>query len=295
MSDDSDDYMSEDFLKLTQNVKPGLATSREHKRWLKMEAEKQNEKHEARSLPRKKQDLEKTLREEALSKPVPETSRGFALMAKMGFKPGMSLGKKKDENDLGSGIKEPIPVEVRSCRTGLGLESDREQQAKQRLQREMDRMKRRAEQHVELMHDYQKRKREVSNTRDLIRDILSSRKICVELDLRMDIELPKESWFWKSYPERKDDCSEAVKFGRTESDEDDVVRFFYANGKEALEEERFNELPDEVLQERLDRITYYLRETHRYCIWCGCQFENQEEFDNYCPGQDRQAHSSIDE
>lgn len=41
---------------------------------------------------------------------------------------------------------------------------------------------------------------------------------------RMDIELPKESWFWKSYPERKDDCSEAVKFGRTESDEDDVVR-----------------------------------------------------------------------
>ncbi|VDP06373.1 unnamed protein product [Heligmosomoides polygyrus] len=262
------------FIKVTgtETSLSGLATSREHKRWLKMEAEKQNEKHE------------KTLREEALSKPVPETSRGFALMAKMGFKPGMSLGKKKDENDLGSGIKEPIPVEVRSCRTGLGLESDREQQAKQRLQREMDRMKRRAEQHVELMHDYQKRKREVSNTRDLIRDILSSRKICVELDLRMDIELPKESWFWKSYPERKDDCSEAVKFGRTESDEDD---FFFCSSLIRV-------LVDFFVH-RLDRITYYLRETHRYCIWCGCQFENQEEFDNYCPGQDRQAHSSIDE
>ncbi|KIH57832.1 hypothetical protein ANCDUO_11972 [Ancylostoma duodenale] len=61
MGDEEDDYMSDNFLMMTQDVKP-----------------------------------EKVLREEALSKPVPETSKGFALMAKMGFKPGMSLGKKKD-------------------------------------------------------------------------------------------------------------------------------------------------------------------------------------------------------
>lgn len=30
MSDDSDDYMSEDFLKLTQNVKPGTSTCYSH-------------------------------------------------------------------------------------------------------------------------------------------------------------------------------------------------------------------------------------------------------------------------
>ena len=41
-------------------------------------------------------ELEKERREEALSKPLDESSKGFALLAKMGFKPGMSLGKKKD-------------------------------------------------------------------------------------------------------------------------------------------------------------------------------------------------------
>ncbi|PIO72986.1 g-patch domain protein [Teladorsagia circumcincta] len=215
-------------------------------------------------------------------------------MAKMGFKPGMSLGKKKDENDLGSGIREPLPVEVKSTRTGLGHANEQEQQAKLRIQREMERMKRRAEQHVELTEEYRKRKRGMSSTKDLIRDILASRKICVELDLRINMEVPEVPWFWKSYYKQTntddfasscdedDDCSEELKF-------------YYANGKEAPQEERFDELPNEILQERLLHITGYLRDAHRYCIWCGCQFENFEELESYCPGQDRQAHDSIDE
>ncbi|VDO90166.1 unnamed protein product [Haemonchus placei] len=236
MSEELDDYMSDDFLTGAKDVKPGHS----------MSAKFSASKH---LFP------EKALREEALSKPVPETSKGFALLAKMGFKPGMSLGKKKDENDLGSGITEPIPVEVKATRTGLGHANEQEKQAKLRIQQEMERMKRRAEQHAELTEEYKKRKREMSNTKDLIKDIVSSRKICVELDLR----------------------------------------FYYANGKEAPEEERYDELPDEILHEKLIRITRYLRYTHRYCIWCGCQFENSDELDSYCPGQDRQAHDSIDE
>ncbi|KAK6053841.1 g-patch domain protein [Cooperia oncophora] len=296
MGEELDDYMSDDFLNVTKDVKPGLVRSREHKIWLKAEAEKMKYKSDERLPPKKKHELERSIREEALSKPVPETSKGFALMAKMGFKPGMSLGKKKDENDLGSGIREPIPIEVKATRTGLGHGSAEEQQAKLRLQREMERMKRRAEQHVELTEEYKKRKREISNTKDLIRDILASRKICVELDLRINMELPEEPWFWKSYCKRKevvDDDVEASSYGRSDCDED--LEFLYANGKEAPQEERYDELPDEILQERLVRITGYLRDTHRYCIWCGCQFENFEELGSYCPGQDRQAHDSIDE
>ncbi|KAK6017672.1 g-patch domain protein [Ostertagia ostertagi] len=260
-----------------------------------------------RILPRKKHELEKTLREEALSKPVPETSKGFALMAKMGFKPGMSLGKKKDalmlnrsillpENDLGSGIREPLPVEVKSTRTGLGHANEQEQQAKLRIQREMERMKRRAEQHVELTEEYRKRKRGISSTKDLIRDILASRKICVELDLRINMELPEVPWFWKSYYKRSNVDDVVVASSCDEGgDCDDDLKFYYANGKEAPQEERFDELPNEILQERLFHITGYLRDAHRYCIWCGCQFENFEELESYCPGQDRQAHDSIDE
>ncbi|EPB79230.1 g-patch domain protein [Ancylostoma ceylanicum] len=225
-----------------------------HKRMLKIEGERIRSRQEDVSKP-KKRELEKVLREEALSKPVPETSKGFALMAKMGFKPGMSLGKKKDESDLGSGIKEPIPLEVKNARTGLGHDSERENQAKERLMRNMEMMKRRADQTVELIDDYRKRKRGMSNTKDLIRDILTSRKICVELD----------------------------------------TRYCYANGKDAPQEVRFDELPDEELCERLKEITGYLRSTHFYCIWCGCQFEHLEELEGYCPGLDRQAHDSTDD
>lgn len=39
---------------------------------------------------------ERLRREEALNKPMGSESIGFALLAKMGFKPGMSLGKKKE-------------------------------------------------------------------------------------------------------------------------------------------------------------------------------------------------------
>ncbi|VDL83293.1 unnamed protein product [Nippostrongylus brasiliensis] len=113
----------------------------------------------------------------------------------------------------------------------------------------------------------------------------------------MDLELPTQSWFWKSYPERTQK-EDGVRFGSAEPEDSGERRFTYANGREAPEEQRFDELPDEALQEsnfRLEIITCYLRETHRYCIWCGCQFENCEELNSYCPGQDRQAHDSIDE
>ncbi|KAL6742003.1 hypothetical protein Aduo_015203 [Ancylostoma duodenale] len=293
MGDEEDDYMSDNFLMMTQDVKPGIATSMAHKRMLKIEGERIRSRQEDVSKP-KKRELEKVLREEALSKPVPETSKGFALMAKMGFKPGMSLGKKKDESDLGTGIKEPIALDVKSTRTGLGHDSERENQAKQRLMRNMEMMKRRAEQAVELIDDYRKRKRGMSNTKDLIRDILTSRKICVELDTRINIELPEQSWFWKSYKQVTNIEDDSGRLDQNDVGDDDL-RYCYANGKEAPQEVRFDELPDEELCERLKQITGYLRSTHFYCIWCGCQFEHQEELEGYCPGLDRQAHDSTDE
>ncbi|KHJ92283.1 g-patch domain protein [Oesophagostomum dentatum] len=326
--EEEDDYMSDNFLAMTQDVKPGIATSVEHRRILKIESERARSRQQDTVKPRKR-ELEKVLREEALSKPVPETSKGFSLLAKMGYKPGMSLGKKKDgrvvilrtladylplfvtdyyqallppvlisEKDLGSGIKEPIPLEVKVTRTGLGHDSERENQSKQRLLREMERMKRRAEQTVELIDDYRKRKRGLSNTKDLIRDILASRKVCVELDMRMDIEFPEQSWFWKSYkqPNNEDETTgERLNSVIAADDDDNSRKYVYANGKQAPQEERFDELADEELNERLTQITCYLRSTHRYCIWCGCQFEGQEELESYCPGFDRQAHDSIDE
>lgn len=62
---------------------------------MKIEAEKHENEERLRHMP-KRAELEKELRESALSTPICEDSKGFALLAKMGYKPGMSLGKKKE-------------------------------------------------------------------------------------------------------------------------------------------------------------------------------------------------------
>lgn len=83
--------------------------------------------------------MEKETREEALSKPISSDNKGFALMSKMGYKPGMVLGKKSDTDlnvssaefgidDVNSSpstsssnaLKVPISVDLKLDRKGLG-------------------------------------------------------------------------------------------------------------------------------------------------------------------------------
>ena len=49
-----------------------------------------------------------------MQKSLDSTNKGFALLAKMGYIAGESLGKSN------SGRVEPIPIEVKSDRSGLG-------------------------------------------------------------------------------------------------------------------------------------------------------------------------------
>uniref|UniRef100_A0A914CIC5 G-patch domain-containing protein n=1 Tax=Acrobeloides nanus TaxID=290746 RepID=A0A914CIC5_9BILA len=61
---------------------------------------------------------EQQRRDEALNKPVSVDSIGFVLLEKMGYKPGTSLGKGDD------GILEPISLEIKTTRTGLGHDTE---------------------------------------------------------------------------------------------------------------------------------------------------------------------------
>ena len=61
--------------------------------------------------------LEDKKRIEGLQTSLNSSNKGFALLTKMGYKPGEGLGKSKD------GIIEPIGVEVKTNRSGLGAEA----------------------------------------------------------------------------------------------------------------------------------------------------------------------------
>jgi len=100
MTDSSDDdYMSDKFLpENIVDIKPGLIAKYTKKRLQANEPPQQ----------KKRKLLESEARDEGLSKSITQSNKGFTLLAKMGYKEGMGLGKK------GEGMKVPIPVEVKA-------------------------------------------------------------------------------------------------------------------------------------------------------------------------------------
>jgi len=283
MSDSEDDYMKDDFLKQIPDVRPGISKNREHKRQLKILS---NQDSSHRQLP--KHELEAKRRHEALSKPVPETNKGFSLMAKMGYKPGMALGKDIASTSSTDRIIEPININVKLSRTGLGHDQMEKEQQQDRCEAHMKRMQVQAKMSDILATDYRKRKRNNAVQRILIADIMKSRKACQDLDLRCGIGEPSSVHLW---PVRRvrDEVEELPQDGFNYG-KDIKWKYIYSNGSEAPPEEDLNELDDEILLERLEHVTKYVRTTHFYCVWCGSAFDDADELEKECPGATKENH-----
>lgn len=61
--------------------------------------------------------MEQETRDKGLGTKLDEDNKGFAMLQKMGYKPGEGLGKHK------SGRAEPVPITVKLGRTGIGKDS----------------------------------------------------------------------------------------------------------------------------------------------------------------------------
>lgn len=75
----------------------GIAKTQTQRRHLKVEAKQMENIERLQNLP-KRSEIEKKMRDDALAKPVSENSKGFLLLSKMGYKPGMSLGVEREGN-----------------------------------------------------------------------------------------------------------------------------------------------------------------------------------------------------
>lgn len=147
-------------------------------------------------LPR--HEIEAQRRQEALAKPVSADNKGFALLAKMGYKPGMSLGKDRaSENaDEPKKLTEPIAVEMKFGRGGLGRDQEAKEQQAERCEAHMKKMAAQAKMSVSrrfvthipfqdmLAVDFRKRKQDGTLLKTLVSDVVKSRKACQDLDLR---------------------------------------------------------------------------------------------------------------
>ena len=75
---------------------------------------KKSDQKEENKTKKNKVNLEVEKRHEGLQKSIDSSNKGFAMLTKMGYKAGEGLGKSN------SGRIEPIPIEVKNDRGGLG-------------------------------------------------------------------------------------------------------------------------------------------------------------------------------
>ncbi|KAK6202740.1 uncharacterized protein RJT21DRAFT_2122 [Scheffersomyces amazonensis] len=161
-------------------------------------------------------------------------SIGLSIMEKMGYRPGMSLGK---DSSLGVNL-EPIRVIVKSDTQGLGAPNK------------------------VILHDidytkYTKHRTQLQSQQLTKRKLISIMKLCFELSgdaeqYRNDNNLELVNPLWQDYVS-----------GHIQDYE----------------------------QNRLDSLIHYLRHTHNYCWYCGCEYTSKLELEKLCPGELENDHN----
>ena len=205
------------------------------------------------------------------------TNKGFALLAKMGYKAGESLGKSK------MGRAEPIPFEVKNNRTGLGRDAVIKEikQTKAKL-RSIQQSVTAASKDISTQ-DFRAAQSMKIRAKRIEGDLFRSQKACRQLDLAKEFTEPVEAWFW---PKNIQEAPESI-----EPDEEEVkIREIV---EDENEEEEENEDVDEIEippEEMLRIVTEYLRTEYLFCIWCGITFSDIEDLQNACPGKTREDH-----
>lgn len=262
MSDDEEcDYMSEDFLQkcLPKDVTPGLIKTQRQKREhevLKYQEQLKDEAQRMKRLKKTHHQMETEAREEGLATKIDSSNKGFALLAKMGYKPGMRLGKEEQ------GIADPIPVEVKQGRSGFGRDETMKKIALEKCRIIEQRTK-------EIVDNFdpaafRAQMREKHMARRLESDLYKAQKSCRDLDEKKEFSEPAEAFFWPKIIKPK-----------TEEEEDD---------DEDEEEEVF------TVSEKIGLLITYLRLEHFYCLYCGISYESEEELTKDCPGPSREDH-----
>lgn len=108
---------------------------------------------ELRAHPKSKSQLraeEAAKRDEALSRSTLDpSSKGFQMMAKLGYKPGMALGRPSD-SDGGGGegqvqgrLLEPVGLEMKEGKAGIGADAERKRRFREEVERRVEGEKRR--------------------------------------------------------------------------------------------------------------------------------------------------------
>jgi hypothetical protein len=319
--DEDDDYMNMTF----DDPAPVQESSVQRARRLKMESRARGiHKSNAQLAEEEIAGREKALATSMLDDPKAKKSKGFAMMAKMGFSGG-GLGK-KDENGVSSSRLEPINISIKDDRGGIGLESEKKRKFREAAEEQGTKTRKLDP------DEYRERVRKEREDARIEKQLHAAQRMAERLDedpsattdqaskeTSPDAESKKPTPFssrpLKAIPvfyrdvirhraevERdrrmRHDLQQSLpsraSYNDYDEDEDDKKALgksqtIYADIEDLEEEdEELDEFNALELSERLRLLLVYLRSQHRYCFWCKTSFPDSAM--EGCPGITEEDH-----
>uniref|UniRef100_A0A4W5JRC2 G patch domain-containing protein 11 n=1 Tax=Hucho hucho TaxID=62062 RepID=A0A4W5JRC2_9TELE len=264
MAEDEEDYMSDAFLSQIPDVKPGIPMVKRVKEALRKEVlhQEKNVKNRQKTI----KELEQESREAAQHSTISNQNKGFALLQKMGYKAGQGLGKQ------GAGRVEPIPLNIKTDRGGIGMEGVKKRKAEEELEHYRQKARAKQQNEKQSLEDFRVRMRTEREEQKIEGDLRRSQKACEQLDSQKGVPVPREDWYWPKLVVEEEEEDKVVEEEEEEEEEDKV------------EEDELTSL------DKLQILTSYLRGVHFYCIWCGTAYDDEEDLCSSCPGDSAADH-----
>ncbi|CAO3614452.1 unnamed protein product [Cunninghamella echinulata] len=199
------------------------------------------------------------------------------MLMKMGYKQGSTLGNSQQ------GIQEPISVEVKKDRIGLGLQS----MMKRKRENEDEEARKKLDQEPELFREAMAEKRKLARR---IREITAAVHICEKLDSDHSIE---KNILWCLLPKKEEEKEHDDSIdddGIQEVDNENKEEDTFSLNEKQFPKEEIEALKSLKLDEQLDKLVDYLKLKYTYCFWCAAKYDNKEDLETNCPGPTEDDH-----
>ncbi|MEW5307252.1 MAG: hypothetical protein WDW36_009660 [Sanguina aurantia] len=121
-------------------------------------------------------------REEGLARPLGSDNRGYRMLLKMGYSQGSALGGPQKSGSASTGLSEPIRVELKSGRAGLGVQEQQKRRRVELQERQAVVMQDRAQASLLQAESYQHSQQDAFSHRQQLRQLGGAWSAARELD-----------------------------------------------------------------------------------------------------------------
>ncbi|KAK5941335.1 hypothetical protein PMZ80_006613 [Knufia obscura] len=312
-ADEEDDYLTMIFEEPDTNAKKETLTQK--KRRLARQAEE-------RSRPKSKAQLaeeERAKREAALNNSdLDKSSKGFKMMAALGYKPGGALGKDNSSNGVSAPdtrLREPIGVEMKEDRGGIGADSEKKRKFREEVERKADSEKRQKvdadEFRIRQQQEREEKRREGQYYGAMkVAERLEEEELSSESTAKPTNSRPLSSYnvLWRGLVKKRllNERERRMRYDMDQSlsrlptyddpDEEKVDQIALSRKSQVEEVDLELDQEDKELEEfealesheKLDKLVLFLRDQWHYCFWCKFRYPDAEI--EGCPGTTEEDH-----